>query len=238
MRSPYGFEINENCKACSLKKEGFFCNFSPSTLKALDAVKIARAYPSGSMLFGEGDEPRGVFVLCRGRAKLAVTSSEGKIVILRIAGAGEVLGLHGVVSGTPFQASAETLEPSQVNFVRREDFLRFLRANPEASLTTARQLSYNYQIALEQVRSLGLANSAPARLAGFLLDWAYRGSPAQEGTRVTLTLTHEEIGQMVGLSRETVTRTFSAFKHRQLVCVRGATLVIQNKAGLEQFAQA
>lgn len=238
MRSPYGFEIIENCPACSLKKAGFFCDLPPSAVKSFDAIKLANAYPDGSVLFVEGDEPRGAFVLCRGRVKLSVTSGEGKTLILRIAGPGEVLGLHGVISGKPFQATAETLEPCQVDFVRREDFLRFLRERPEASLNAARELSYSYQVACEQVRSLGLTNSAPAKLAGFLLDWASKGSPAKEGTRVTLTLTHEEIGQMVGLARETVARTFGDFKHRQLVSVKGATLVIQNQAALEQFAGA
>ncbi|HUY15266.1 MAG TPA: Crp/Fnr family transcriptional regulator [Terriglobia bacterium] len=238
MRSPYGFEIIESCQSCSQKKTGFFCDLPPSAAQAFDAIKLTNAYPDGSVLFAEGDEPRGVFILCRGRVKLSVTSGDGKTLILRIAGPGEVLGLHGVISAKPFQATAETLEPCQINYVRREDFLRFLRERAEASLDAARELSYSYQVACEQVRSLGLANSAPAKLAGFLLDWAAKGSPAKEGTRVTLTLTHEEIGQMVGLSRETVTRTFGEFKHRQLVSVKGATLVIQNKPALEQFAGA
>lgn len=238
MRSPYGFEISDDCKTCTLKQEGFFCDLSPAALGALNLVKISSAYPTGSILFVEGDEPRGVFTLCRGRVKVSVTSGEGKAVILRIAGPGDVLGLHGVVSGKPYQASAESLEPCQVNFIRREDFLRFLRSHPEASLSTARQLSQNYHTACEQVRALGLAHSAPAKLAGFLLDWASRGAPTREGMRIKLTLTHEQIGQMVGLSRETVTRTLSDFKQRQLVRVKGATLVIQDKAGLQHYCQA
>lgn len=236
MESPYSLKLRETCDTCATKSEGFFCNLSGGALKALDSIKFSSGYPKGAVLFAEQEAPRGVFILCKGRVKLSINSSEGKTVILRIAEPGEVLGLHAVVSGQPYQASAETLEPCEVNFVRREDFLRFLRDNPEASLRAAQQLSQNYHVACEQVRSIGLAHSAMGKLAGFLLLWAAKGQRTQQGTRVLLTLTHEEIGQMIGLSRETVTRTMGDFKRRQFVASKGATVVIQNKGALEQFA--
>jgi CRP/FNR family transcriptional regulator, cyclic AMP receptor protein len=239
MGTPYGLKVTGtgSCESCSLKSEDFFCNLSKGAMNALDGVKFTSGYPKGAVLFAEQEAPRGVFILCKGRVKLTINSSEGKTVILRIADPGEVLGLHAVVSGQPYHASAETLEPCEVNFVRREDFLRFLRENPEASLRAAQQLSQNYQIACEQVRSLGLAHSAMGKLAGFLLLWASKGQPTKQGMRVLLTLTHEEIGQMIGLSRETVTRTMGDFRRRQFVASKGATVVIQNKGALEQFAQ-
>lgn len=236
MESPYSMKLTGSCEACVTKSEGFFCNLPGGALKALDSVKFSSGYPKGSVLFVEQEPPRGVFILCKGRVKLSINSSDGKTVILRIAEPGEVLGLHAVVSGQPYQASAETLEPCEVNFVRQDDFLRFLRENPEASLRAAQQLSQNYHIACEQVRSIGLAHSAMGKLAGFLLLWATKGQPTKQGTRVLLTLTHEEIGQMIGLSRETVTRTMGDFKRRQFVASRGATVVIQNKGALEQVA--
>ncbi|MGH9353467.1 MAG: Crp/Fnr family transcriptional regulator [Terriglobia bacterium] len=236
MGSPYSLELTGSCEDGSLKSESFFYNLSAGAIKALDAIKFTSSYPKGAVLFAEQGAPRGVFILCKGRVKLSMTSSEGKSVILRIADPGEVLGLHAVVSNQTYQASAETLEPCDLNFVRREDFLRFLRENPEASLRAAQQLSQNYHIACEQVRSIGLAHSAMGKLAGFLLLWATKGQPTKQGTRVLLTLTHEEIGQMIGLSRETVTRTMGDFKRRQFVASKGATVVIQNKAALEQFA--
>lgn len=236
MGSPHSFELPGSCQDGSQKSESFFHNISAGAIKVLDGIKFTSAYPKGAVLFAEQEAPRGVFILCKGRVKLSMTSSEGKSVILRIADPGEILGLHAVVSNQPYQASAETLEPCELNFVRREDFLRFLRENPEASLQAAQQLSQNYHIACEQVRSIGLAHSAMGKLAGFLLLWATKGQPTKQGTRVLLTLTHEEIGQMIGLSRETVTRTMGDFKRRQFVASKGATVVIQNKGALEQFA--
>lgn len=236
MGSPHSVDLRTNCRAGSPASESFFHNLSASAIKALDGIKFTSGYPKGAVLFAEQDAPRGVFILCKGRVKLSMTSSEGKSVILRIAGPGEVLGLHAVVSNQPYHASAETLEPCELVFVRREDFVRFLRENPEAALRAAQQLSQNYHIACEQVRSIGLAHSAMGKLAGFLLLWATKGQPTKQGTRVLLTLTHEEIGQMIGLSRETVTRTMGDFKRRQFVASKGAIVVIQNKSALEQFA--
>ncbi len=236
MGSPHSLDLRTACQKGSLESNSFFYNLSPGALRALDGIKFASSYPKGAVLFGEQEAPKGVFILCKGRVKLSMTSSEGKSVILRIADPGEVLGLHAVVSNQPYQASAETLEPCELNFVRCDDFLRFLRENPEASLHAAQQLSQNYHIACEQVRSIGLAHSAMGKLAGFLLLRATKGQPTKQGTRVLLTLTHEEIGQMIGLSRETVTRTLGDFKRRQFVASKGATVVIQNKGALEQFA--
>jgi len=235
MRAPYGLELTENCQSCALRSEEYFCQFSLAALKAFEAIKYTTSYPEGAVLFVEEEASRGVFMLCRGRVKLSMTSRDGKTVILRIVGPGEVLGLHAAVSGKPYQATAETLEPCQVNFVKREDFLRFLREHAEASIRVAQELSNNYQTACLQIRSLGLTHSVPQRLARFLLDSCAKGQETRQGIRVKLTLTHEEIGQVIGTSRETVTRTFGEFKDKHVAFLNGSTLVVQNKAALQNF---
>lgn len=235
MRAPYGLEMVEKCQDCKLRSDGYFCNMATAPMKAFEMIKFTTAYPEGAVLFVEGESPRGVYVLCRGRVKLTMTSSDGKTLILRIVKPGEVLGMNAAVSGNLYQATAETLEPCQVNFVKREDFLRYLREQPEASLRAAQQLSGSYKAACEQIRSLGLSHSAPEKLARFLLEWSEKGQETKQGIRVRLNLTHEEIGQIIGTSRETVTRTLGEFREEQIVSVKGSMLFIQNKAGLESF---
>jgi CRP/FNR family cyclic AMP-dependent transcriptional regulator len=228
----------ESCDICKLRKNGFFCHLSGDSLKDFDTIRFTNHYPQGASLFMEGESPRGIFILCSGRVKISMTSADGRTAILRIALPGEVLGLHAAVSNTPYQASAQTLEPCQLNFVRRPDFLRFLNRHGEASLRAALQLSENYQTACEQIRALGLAPSASAKVAMFLLDWANHGQETGQGIRTRLTLTHEEIGQMVGASRETVTRTLTDFRCRRLAVIRGSTLLIQDREGLERMVLA
>jgi len=233
--SPYGLEIIESCVTCKLRADKIFCNLTAHTVQALEAIKYTTAYPKGAVLFVEGQAPRGVFILCRGRVKLSICSSDGKTLILKIAEAGEVLGLSASVSGKPYELTAETLDPCQVNFVKREDFLRFLREHNDVCLRVAEQLSEKYNTACHEIRSLGLSHSAAEKLAKLLLEWSVKNGGARQPDRLKLTLTHEEIAQMIGTSRETVTRLFADFKKRQLIQLKGSTLVIRNRAALESL---
>jgi len=233
--SPYGLEIVESCLTCKLRADKIFCNLPQATVQALEAIKYTTAYPKGAVLFVEGQAPRGVFILCRGRVKLSICSSDGKTLILKIAEPGEVLGLSASVSGKPYELTAETLDPCQVNFVKREDFLRFLREHNDVCLRVAEQLSEKYNTACHEIRSLGLSHSAAEKLAKLLLEWSMKNGGARQPERMKLTLTHEEIAQMIGTSRETVTRLFADFKKRQLIQLKGSTLVIRNRSALEHL---
>jgi len=246
MRSPYGLEVAECCKGCSRFSERSFCNLPEDALRALDSLKFTTLYPKGALLFVEGQTSRGVYVLCSGRVKLTATSSDARVIITRIVEPGEILGLCAALSSEPYEVTAETLEPCQINFVRGEDFLRFISQHGEAGLRVARQLGHNYRAALEQVRMLGLSHSAAAKFARFLLETgSRRPQPAANGNgasghatadRFRLTLTHEEIGQLIGASRETVTRLFTEFKGERLIEVRGTTLLLNNRAALQALA--
>lgn len=224
--------------ACSgrASDSGFFSKLSPPAARDFELIRMTTTYPAGAVLFAEGEKPHGVFVLLTGRAKLSISSPNGKVIILRIASAGEILGLHAVVSGTIFQATAETVEPCQVSFVRRDEFLRYLREHPLASLEAARQLSVRYQETCEQLRAIGLCDSAKERLARFVLEWAKSGQTQKEGVRATLTLTHEEIGQLIGTSRETITRALSEFKAKGWLAVKGSSLLVKNIRALQEMA--
>jgi len=237
MRAPYGLEIVESCLNCPHHEDRLFCNLAAPALKKLEEITAAASYPKGATLFVEGQKPRGVFILCSGRVKLSTSSADGKTLILRVPEKGEILGLAATVSGEAYHATAEVLEPTQANFIARPDFLDFLREHGEAALRVAQQLSENYHLAINEMRTIGLSHSAAEKFARFLIEQA-SASPKQEGElRLTLTLTHEEIAQMIGSSRETVTRLFSDFKKRQLLQVKGSTVVIQDIAALRNFAE-
>jgi CRP/FNR family transcriptional regulator len=123
----------------------------------------------------EGEEPRGVFILCNGRVKLTTSSTEGKTLIVKVAEVGEVLGASATILGKPYEVSAETLEPSQMNFIKRDDFLKFLNTHVDACMHTAQQLSKKYQSAQREIRSLGLSQTTSEKLARLLLG-AARGA--------------------------------------------------------------
>ena len=150
---------------------------------------------------------------------------------------GEVLGLSATVSGQPYGLTAETMEPCQANFVKRDDFLRFLKEFPQACLKVVEKLNEKYDAAWQVVRSLGLSHSAEEKLAKLLVEWGSKNNEwAKQEPRITLAITHDEIAQMIGSSRETVTRAFADLRKRQIALVKGATLVIRDKAALKQIA--
>lgn len=233
MRGPYGFETSESCETCGMRAAGFFCQLNPATLKDFNAVRSTATYPGGAVLYIEKQDSRGVFVLCAGEVKLTISSSAGKMLILRIAKPGEILGLMAVLSNTPYEVTAETLHPCQVAFIRREDFLKLLAKHPEMHEGVVKQLSTLYSGACEQLRTVGLSASAPEKVARLLLDWAAEGKQTKSGTQIKVPLTHQEIAEFVGTTRETVTRTFSEFKNKHLVVLQGSTLTIPDRAALE-----
>jgi CRP/FNR family transcriptional regulator len=236
MRGPYGFEQNEDCQTCKLRTEGFFCQLTPAALKDFDAVKSSTTYPEGAVLFLEKGDPRGVFVLCAGQVKLSISSSSGKTLILRISQPGEILGLMAVLSNSSYEVTAETLRPCQVAFIRRDEFLQFAATHPEVCHKVIHQLNTLYSGACEQLRTVGLSTSAPEKLARLLLEWSANGTDTKQGTQIKVPLTHEEIAEFIGSTRETVTRTLSQFKNQKLVVLQGSTMTISNRAALESIS--
>jgi CRP/FNR family cyclic AMP-dependent transcriptional regulator len=239
MNTPYGLEIIEDCIACPLLKDRVFCNLGKDALAGLDAISSSATYPKGAILFVEGQEPRGVFILCTGKVKLYGAAANGKSVIFRIAEAGEIIGLPSTLSEKPYEVTAEVLEPTQVNFIRRDAFLGFLRHHGDAALKVAEMLSHIYYATCQEIRYLGLAGNAVEKFARFLLDLKpTKGATDSAHDRRTLTLTHEEIAAMIGTSRETVSRLLAGFKRKHLIELHGSSLVLTNKKALEELVGA
>lgn len=234
MNTPYGLEIVESCFSCQLKREQSFCNLTGPVLKVFSGISHQTTFPGGATLFVEGQTPRGVFLLCSGKVKLSTTSRDGKVLILKMAGAGDVLGLSAVIAGSSYEVTAETAMPCQVNFVQREALVSLLQRFGEAGLRSAQTLSREFQSAYRDIHDLILARSSAGKLAKLLLSWT---PPTTENSakeiRVRYGLTHEEMAQMIGASRETVTRLLSELRKKQLIRLEGSTLVIRNRTALE-----
>lgn len=236
MPSPYNLDLHNTCTDCTVRTERLFCNMSPASIADMESVKFTGVYPKGSLLFVEGEQPRGVFIICSGKVKLTTSSTEGRTLIVKIAEEGEVLGASASILGKTYEVSAETIEPSQVNFIKRDDFMKFLNTSAEACMHTAQQLSEKYHSAQREIRTLGLAQTTSEKLAKLLLDWCERGGETTpKGVRLKVLLTHEEIAQMIGTTRETVTRLLSDFKRKKIIEVKGSTLLVMQKDSLEEL---
>jgi CRP/FNR family transcriptional regulator, cyclic AMP receptor protein len=236
MKVPYGIEINESCSNCSCRKPGYFCDFSEPVIKAMDLVSHRMIMPAGAILFVEGQLPRGLFILCSGKVKLSTTSRDGKVLILKTAEAGEPLGLSAAISGDTYELTGQTATNCQLNFLDRKALLNLLQLHSEVGLHAAQCLSRDFQSAYRDIHELVLARSSAGKLARLLLSCSPRQIERADETRLRSIMTHEEMAQRIGSSRETVTRLLSDLKKKQLIRLDGATLVIRDRTALEALA--
>ncbi len=235
MKAPYNLEIIENCAECPNTNAAFFCGFSESMLASLDQVSHKSTLPAGAILFVEGQAPRGIFIICAGRVNLSITSREGKILILKTAYAGEALGLSACISGMGYEVTAEIATPCQVNFVNRVHFLELMQVHSELGIHTAQCLSRDFRSAHHDIHDLVLTRSSAGKLARLLLSQSPFDETETE-SRIHATMTHEEMAQRIGASRETVTRLLSHLRKKHLVRLDGPTMVIRDRSGLEAIA--
>ena len=232
MPTPYNLPATHNCTTCTHRNA--FCEMLPNSLATLDSIKFTATYPKGSLLFVEGETPRGVYVLCSGKVKLTTCSSEGRTLIIRMAERGELLGASALLLGKSYEMSAETLEPTQVNFIRNEEFMSWIQNDRDAMMGVAKQLSGDYYAAQREIRSFGLAQTTTEKLARLVLDWCeHDGEKTERGTRLKVLLTHEEIAQMIGTTRETVTRLLTSLRAKKVIEVKGSTFNVVRMDALE-----
>ena len=232
--TPYGLPIIQSCVTCPVREQRLFCNLGAPALEQLNAIRQSSVYPAGAVLFVEGQPARGLFVVCSGKVKLTTSSPTGKTLILRIAEPGEVLGLSAVVANTDYEVNGETLEPTQVSFVSQVDFLRFLQQHGEVSLRVAEHLSVELRHAYHQLARIALAPTARAKLASLLVDMAsHSPQPTEKGARFQLHLSHEEVGELIGSSRETVTRLLNEFRRKKFIETKGAWVILTQPAKLK-----
>jgi CRP/FNR family transcriptional regulator, cyclic AMP receptor protein len=231
----FALQVQSKCHNCSLQVKGFFCCVSPETLSLLEKRKITNTYSPGSMLFIEGQPAQGVYMLCQGKVKLFTCSRDGKIVILHIAVPGEVLGLSSVVSDEIHEVSAEVIETSQINFVHRSDFLRLLGERNDLAMNTIRHLCLQYHDAYKQIRALGLSSSVGEKFAKLILDWCETAGSENGLITIQMPYTHEEIAEMIGTTRETITRLMREFKDRELISTSGSLLLVHKLNELKGY---
>ena len=213
-----------NCKHRSLRA---FCNLNATAFHDYAQIGVEAKFTKGVTLFNEGTRSRAVHIICTGQVKLFCTSKEGKTLILKIAMPGDVLGLGAVIAGSTYEVTAETIRPAEIKSIGREQFIPFLEKHGEGSLHAAKALSDDYKAAFFDARRLALSGSAAGRLAGILLDWGRTAAVSGKlEMRFTMTLTHEELANMLGSSRETVTRMLARFRKEKLIEMRGSSIVI------------
>jgi CRP/FNR family transcriptional regulator, cyclic AMP receptor protein len=227
--------ISNDCMSCTLRRTCDFCNLPQPLMSEFNTLGHLTLYPANATLMMEGQCPRGVYIACSGRSKLSVEARDGKTIILKIAGDRQILGLSAVVSGGPSLVTVTTIELCQVKFIERDSFLHLIEHNSQAAFACANLLAREVTTSFDDVYELLLARSSTEKLARLLLSWV-SDEPRNRELRVPTEFTHEEIAQMIGSSRETVTRLLSDMKRKDLIRLESGTLVIPNRIALQAIA--
>jgi CRP/FNR family transcriptional regulator, cyclic AMP receptor protein len=222
----------------SLARESHpFSGLRGEALAQFDRMNTEITLTRGNHLFCEGDEPKYVYFVMNGRIKLSVSSREGRTMILRVAEAGQVLGLSAALSFNEHEVTAEALEPCRVKAILVSEFLSFLQNFPEAAMEATHCVLREYRVVFNDVCRLGLPATVAGRLANLLLDWLKaRLQNGHDDARFIVPLTQEEIAGMTGTSRETVSRLMNQFERKKLICVKGAAVTVLQPEALAQLA--
>lgn len=235
MVAPYGIEIPDSCVGCDRTHPHFFCGLSDEARNALNLSSHKSVVPAGAILFVEGQAPRGVFIVCSGKVNLSTTSREGKVITLKTAEAGEALGLSAAVSNVGYETTAETATPCQLNFVERKEIVKLFESQREISVKVAQSLSRHFQSAYRDIHQLVLNRSSSGKLARLLLSQSMGDEETHE-IRVQSSMTHEEMAQRIGASRETVTRLIINLRRKKLIRADRGGIVIRDRLALEALA--
>lgn len=222
------------CNSCASRNARSFCSLGDELLREFRTVVGLSRFGAGAMIYREGDRCERVYVVCEGRAKLLSTSGDGKVLLLRFCEPGDVLAVNAAVRGGVHESSAMVTEPSLIGAVSRENMIRFASSHQEVFLRLVELASEEYKAAQRMIRFFAFGATAGARLARLLLDWCdLRGVPADDGIHIRVRVTHTDLAQLVGTTRETVTRLVSELARERVVARSLEEIVVLDRRRLE-----
>jgi len=215
----------------TLRKVPLFSQLAPSDLERVSEISRERAYPRNSVILFEDDPGDALYVVAQGQVKVVLIGEDGREVILSVMGEGEFFGEMALVDDEPRSAHVIAMEDSTLLVLRREDFQGILKQTPGIALALLRELSRRLRRVDEKVGSLVLLD-VNGRVAQLLLELADEAG----SERITRRLTHHTIAQMIGSSRETVSRTMRDLVEKGYIDVSRREIVIRDRTALEASA--
>lgn len=208
-----------------------------NVIRASNIGNLNALYGRGGVLFAEGEPARGIYILRTGRATVSISSSEGRVVMLRMAQAGDVLGLNSVLRNSPYETTVKTLKPCRTDFISRTELIDLMQRSQAGADAVLKLLSRELTELTDRAKLLLLPQTASGRLAKLLLEWCKETASDMSATlRLDKVFTHEEIAQMICSSRETVTRLLSSLSRQQIIRITSDSILISDRVALEKLS--
>lgn len=184
-------------------------------------------YPRDAYVFFEGDAPEFLYVVWIGRVKLVRHSVDGRDVVLDVMGPGRLLGEVAVFEGAPYSQTAQAMEEVAVVSIARNDYLDLLQRFPALSLSVINELGRRLRVANDLVQSLAV-DRVERRIARALLRLAmYNGTSTQDGVRIEMRLTRQDLADMTGTTVETAIRVMSRFRKQGWITTQRGRVIIK-----------
>ena len=207
-----------------LKNIPLFSCLNDQELADIEKVAIKKTFPKNTILLSEGDTTDALYVICDGKVKVTIDDNEGKEVILSMIGAGEYFGEMSLLDDEPRSASVTTKETTQLLIISKNDFMDFFSSNPIA-LNLLKDLIKRLREANKKIESLGLLD-VYGRVARILNQFA----KSHEGKMVIEEkLTHQEIANMIGSSREMVSLILKELSNGEYITIDKKLITINKK---------
>ncbi len=220
---------------CRIKENTLFSTLTESELDALKGVVSMFSFKKKELIFMEGDECRGFYVVRQGRVKLVRTAKDGREQIIKICSPGELFGLEVFNEEEHYGNNAIAMEDTDVCFIKKEDFFSVLRKKPTIANKILIALGRELHQAYERIGSLGIMN-AREKLASLLYTLATEyGVECDEGIRLNLTLSRLEIAELLGITQETSIRLLKSFKEEGIIKIRRKEIIITSMDRLAEI---
>ncbi len=215
----------------TLRGVPLFARLADEELARVAPLARERAYPRNSVILFEDDPGDALYVVVTGQVKVVLVGEDGREVILAVLGEGDFFGEMALIDDEPRSAHVIAMEDARLLVLRREDFHAALDKHPRIALGLLRALSRRLRRADDKIGSLVLLDVL-GRVARLVLEFA----DETDGTIITRKVTHHTIAQMIGSSRETVSRTMRELADRGLIEVQRKAIIIKNRNALEAAA--
>jgi CRP/FNR family cyclic AMP-dependent transcriptional regulator len=216
-----------------LKRVPLFSDLSEAELARFAEVTREREYPRNSVILFEDDPGDALYIVSSGQVKVVLIGEDGREVILSVLGDGDFFGEMSLIDDEPRSAHVIAMKDSHLLVLRRDDFQQQLQQHPSVSLTLLRVLVQRLRRADEKIGSLVLLD-VNGRVAQLLLDLGEESG----GPRITRKLTHHTIAQMIGSSRETVSRAMRELVERGHIAVSRREITILDHDALRAMTGA
>ncbi len=216
----------------ALRRCALFANLGEAELREVSAIAQPEAYARGQLIFSEGDEARGFFVVCSGRVKIFKLSRDGREQILHLFSAGDIFAEAAVFEGGRYPANAQALAETEALVIPKREFRRLIERQPQLALNMIAALSRFVKHFAAMVEELSL-KEVTARVANYLLGL----KPIKGTGTVELDMTKSQLASRLGTVGETLSRTFAKLTEAGLIALRGRKVTILDPDGLESVAE-